>query len=233
MAKTTTKAANKRQITVIDTTLALLAWKRWIESQNNKTFLPLFADEHKHLIVKGGGGSGKSIWAGNKILSRCRWEPGHRFLVVRKTAKSLRESCFHQLATAAYRDYAGEIDRIPKGKSGDMYIRFRNGSEIIFAGLDDVEKLKSIYEITDQEFIDKIVARYLDPATPSYSTVMETSNYSIKFTSEKYPEFYYSLVLVCDVDGTYIHDRMTGRYIDMGDLFDEYDLYNLDEDYEG
>ena len=90
----------------------------------------------------------------------------------------------------------------------------------------------SIYEIKDQEFIDKIVARYLDPATPSYSTVMETSNYSIKFTSEKYPEFYYSLVLVADVDGTYVHDRMTGRYIDMGDLFDEYELYDL-EDYEG
>ena len=90
----------------------------------------------------------------------------------------------------------------------------------------------SIYEIKDQEFIDKIVARYLDPATPSYSTVMETSNYSIKFTSEKYPEFYYSLVLVSDVDGTYVHDRMTGRYIDMGDLFDEYELYDL-EDYEG
>ena len=90
----------------------------------------------------------------------------------------------------------------------------------------------SIYEIKDQEFINKIVARYLDPATPSYSTVMETSNYSIKFTSEKYPEFYYSLVLVSDVDGTYVHDRMTGRYIDMGDLFDEYELYDL-EDYEG
>lgn len=89
----------------------------------------------------------------------------------------------------------------------------------------------SIYEITDQEFIDKIVARYLDPATPSYSTVMETSNYSIKFTSEKYPEFYYSLVLVADIDGTYVHDRMTGRYIDMGNLFDEYELYNL-EDYD-
>ena len=87
----------------------------------------------------------------------------------------------------------------------------------------------SIYEIKDQEFIDKIVARYTDPATPSYSTVMATSNYSIKFTSEKYPEFYYSLVLVADVDGTYIHDRMTGRYIDMGDLFDEYELYDLGE----
>ena len=91
----------------------------------------------------------------------------------------------------------------------------------------------SIYEITDQDFIDKIVARYLDPATPSYSTVMETSNYSIKFTSDKYPEFYYSLILVADIDGTYIHDRLTGRYIDMGNLFDEYELYDLIESEEG
>lgn len=91
----------------------------------------------------------------------------------------------------------------------------------------------SLYEITDQDYIDKIVERYLDPATPSYSTVMETSNYSIKFTSKKYPEFYYSLVLVADVDSTYVHDRMTGRYIDMGDLFDEYELYNLEEYDEG
>lgn len=144
MAKTMTKD----QVVLVDATLALIAWKKWIEERNNEKFLPLFQDQHKHLIVKGGGGSGKSIWAGNKILDRCKWEPGHRFLVVRKTAKSLRESCFHQLVTAAYRDYAGDIERIPKGKSGDMYIRFRNGSEIIFAGLDDVEKLKSIHDIT-------------------------------------------------------------------------------------
>mgnify|MGYP002508345844 CR=1 FL=1 len=29
-----------------------------------------------------------------------------------------------------------------------MRIKFQNGSEILFAGLDDVEKLKSIYDIT-------------------------------------------------------------------------------------
>lgn len=132
----------------VNSMLALLAWKKWLEQTNNDTFLPLFADEHKHLVIKGGGGSGKSIFAGNKLLERCKWEPGHRFLVVRKTAKSLRESCFHQLAVAARQNYAGDIDRIPRGKSGDMYISFRNGSEIIFAGLDDVEKLKSIHDIT-------------------------------------------------------------------------------------
>ena len=83
----------------------------------------------------------------------------------------------------------------------------------------------TIYEIKDQELIDQIVDRYLDENTTSYSTVMDTENYTIKFTSKKYPEFYYSLVLVADSDGVYIHDRLTGRYIDMGLLFDEFNLY--------
>lgn len=144
----TAKTKEQTTIQLVNTTVALIAWQKWLEKTNNETFLPLFADEHKHLVVKGGGGSGKSIWAGNKILERCKWEPGHRFLVVRKTAKSLRESCFHQLAESARKNYAAEIARIPKGKSGDMYITFKNGSEIIFAGLDDVEKLKSIHDIT-------------------------------------------------------------------------------------
>lgn len=39
-------------------------------------------------------------------------------------------------------------ERVDKINRGDMRIVFRNGSEIIFAGLDDVEKLKSIYDIT-------------------------------------------------------------------------------------
>jgi len=84
----------------------------------------------------------------------------------------------------------------------------------------------TIHEILDQEKIDAIVERYMSEDAPSYSTVMETTNYTIKFTSEKYPEFYYSMVLVADVDGVYIHDRMAQRYIDMGLLFDEYALYD-------
>ena len=132
----------------LDATLAALMWMQWLKETSNDTFLPLFADQHKHLILKGGGGSGKSIFAGRKVLDRCKWESGHRFLVVRKTAKSLRESCFHQLRSDALKYYAGDIDRVPKGKSSDMYITFKNGSEIIFAGLDDVEKLKSIHDIT-------------------------------------------------------------------------------------
>jgi len=126
---------------------AALWWKRMRET-NNRTFLPLFGDEHRYLVLKGGGGSGKSIFAGRKVLERCTTEPGHRFLVCRKVDKTLRQSCFKQLRSQAYEYYADDVDYIPKGQSGDMYIRFKNGSEILFSGLDDVEKLKSIFNIT-------------------------------------------------------------------------------------
>ena len=119
-------------------------WWKQLKETNNETFLPLFFDEHRHLVLMGGGGSGKSVFAARKVLERCSTEPGHRWLVVRKVAKTLRESCFQLLKKLAYKYYAKEIKMIPKGKGSDMYILFQNGSEIIFAGLDDVEKLKSI-----------------------------------------------------------------------------------------
>lgn len=132
----------------VDQLLDTALWWQQIRETNNKTFLPLFFDESRFLVLKGGGGSGKSIFAGRKVLERCATEPGHRWLVVRKVAKTLRESCFEQLKSQAYQFYADQVAFIPRGKGSDMYIKLRNGSEILFAGLDDVEKLKSIFDIT-------------------------------------------------------------------------------------
>ena len=123
-------------------------WLRELRETNNDSFLPLFWDKHRYLVLKGGGGSGKSIFAGRKILERAATEPGHRFLVVRKVANTMRNSCFKQLKSQAYNFYAEQVAKIPQGETGDMYIKFKNGSEILFAGLDDVEKLKSIFDIT-------------------------------------------------------------------------------------
>lgn len=127
------------------TALETLRWWKALKRTNNESFLPLFFDEHRYLVLKGGGGSGKSIFAGRKVLERCIGEPGHRWLVCRKVGRTLRESCFAQLRQQIadyYPDSGAVIYR------GDMRIIFPNGSEILFAGLDDVEKLKSIYNIT-------------------------------------------------------------------------------------
>lgn len=123
-------------------------WWRKLKETNNDAFLPLYFDKHRYLVLKGGGGSGKSIFAGRKVLERAATEPGHRVLVCRKVARSIRKSCFDQLKDQAYTYYADQIAFIPKGENSDMYIRFKNGSVIFFSGLDDTEKLKSIFDIT-------------------------------------------------------------------------------------
>lgn len=129
----------------IDSLAAVARWYNQLRDDTNDAFFPLFADERRYLVLKGGGGSGKSIFAGRKVLERCVSEPGHRFLVCRKVARTLRESCFAQLRGQLARHYPGCGAVVSRG---EMRIAFPNGSEILFAGLDDVEKLKSIYDIT-------------------------------------------------------------------------------------
>ena len=123
----------------------LAVWYNNLRDTSNDTYMPLFECDSRYLVLKGGGGSGKSIFAGRKVLERCVSEPGHRFLVCRKVARTLRESCFAQLRgqlAEHYPNCGAVVNR------GDLRIAFPNGSEILFAGLDDVEKLKSIYDIT-------------------------------------------------------------------------------------
>lgn len=61
----------------LDRQVAVAQWYLELRKSNNATFLPLFADEHRYLVLMGGGGSGKSIFAGRKVLERCVSEPGH------------------------------------------------------------------------------------------------------------------------------------------------------------
>lgn len=125
--------------------LDTLQWWKGMKKSNNAAFLPLFFDEHRYLVLKGGGGSGKSIFAGRKVIERVTSEPGHRYLVCRKVGRTLRDSCFAQLRGQIAEFYPDCACRV---YTGDMRMKFPNGSEILFAGLDDVEKLKSIYDIT-------------------------------------------------------------------------------------
>lgn len=124
----------------------LLEDKRRLKEDTNKVYMPLYTNKSRYMVLMGGGGSGKSIFAGQKILRRFTTESGHRILVVRKVAKTLRESCFQQLKSQIIENYNHKLFDINKT---DMRIVYnKNGNEILFAGLDDVEKLKSIYNIT-------------------------------------------------------------------------------------
>jgi len=140
------KKTDKTDDITLNNDLLLAEWYKGLRETNNAKFVPLFFDQHRYLILKGGGGSGKSIFAGRKILERCVAENGHRFLVCRKVGKTIRNSCFTQLV-GQIADYYPDVQT--KINRGDMAIYFpETKSEILFSGLDDVEKLKSIYNIT-------------------------------------------------------------------------------------
>lgn len=108
-------------------------------------FAPLLFCRRRYLVLKGGGGSGKSYFAARKLLYRCTSEPGHRILVVRKVGKDIRDSCFALLLSEAEKYYPGVSLRV---NNTNMSIVFPNGSEILCRGLDNVERLKSITHIT-------------------------------------------------------------------------------------
>jgi len=118
-------------------------WYKHLRETSNKAFMPLYFDEHRYLVLKGGGGSGKSVFAARKLIERAMHEPGHRFLICRKVGKTLRESCWRNILLQLAEYYPGRY----KVNKTDLTITCDNQSVFIFSGLDDVEKLKSIVDI--------------------------------------------------------------------------------------
>lgn len=113
----------------------------------NDIYYPLIFNESRYLVLYGSAGSGKSVFITQKILYRMLSEQGHnhKFLIIRKVAKTIRESVFAEVKNTIA---AWDMIKLFKVNKTDMTITCLNGNTIIFAGLDDVEKLKSISGIT-------------------------------------------------------------------------------------
>lgn len=115
----------------------------------NDAFLPsLFLYDtrrYRYLSYLGGAGSGKSVFLTQRTVLRVLKEPGHRILVVRKVASTLRNSVYR-----LFKDVIGDWGLSHLFTFSDSYLQIRcqNGSEIIFVGLDNAEKLKSVAGIT-------------------------------------------------------------------------------------
>lgn len=112
---------------------------------SNDLFYPLYKNKDRYLVLMGGGGSGKSVFTAQKIIVRMLSEKKHRFLILRKVKITLRESVFSELKAVISRWGLAKLFKI---NESDLRIRCVNGNEILFAGLDDVEKLKSIHGVT-------------------------------------------------------------------------------------
>lgn len=99
-------------------------------------------------VIMGGAGSGKSYGVAQHIILAAL-DPknsARNYLCVRKVARTLRHSIYNLLKHIIYELDLGSEFRF---NSTDMSITSKSGQQIILMGLDDVEKLKSIYGITD------------------------------------------------------------------------------------
>jgi len=118
---------------------------RGIEQAVNPAFRPRLLDYSKRINVEyGGAGSGKSHFVVQKMIVKAL-RSRRRVLVVRKVAATIRESIF-----ALFLDQLSPILPVVKSvNKTDMTISLINGSQFVFKGLDDREKIKSITGIDD------------------------------------------------------------------------------------
>lgn len=107
----------------------------------NKVFVPLWTDTNRFNVLIGGAGSGKSFAVSQRYIERLFTQKGRNLLVVRKVARTNRYSTFAQLKQSL-RLY-NLLDKVTI-RDTDMSILAPNGNCIVFEGLDDVEKIKSI-----------------------------------------------------------------------------------------
>lgn len=107
----------------------------------NTVYLPHLENNARVQIFFGGSSSGKSKFiVGQRTIYRLL-KGGHNFLVCRQTKTSIRGSVATEIAKVITEWGLDSLFTINKT---DGTITCKNGYQVVFAGLDDVEKLKSI-----------------------------------------------------------------------------------------
>lgn len=112
-----------------------------VEFALNDLFFDFVDDwDHKIYFLVGGYGSSKSYHIAVKLIKKLL-EEKRKALVVREVFETIRDSCFDLLQEVAA---SMEVDDLLTFTSSPMQVRFKNGSKIIFKGMDKPAKLKSL-----------------------------------------------------------------------------------------
>ena len=116
------------------------------DSLLNDSYVSLLEDySHRFEVYYGGAGSGKSVFIGQKILYKALADK-RKILIVRKTLNSQKDSCW-RLMLSLLEEW--QIRNHCTVRISDYAIELPNGSILLFKGLDDSERIKSIVGITD------------------------------------------------------------------------------------
>jgi phage terminase large subunit len=117
----------------------------------NDVYLPYLDNTDRYLLFYGGGSSGKSFFIGQRYIYKLLKPTRCNLLIARQTGDTNRKSTFPLMKQVISQWNLGKHFKI---NESDMRIKcLLTGNEVAFAGLDDVEKIKSITfengELTD------------------------------------------------------------------------------------
>lgn len=117
----------------------------------NDVYIPYLTNEDRYLLFYGGGSSGKSYFIAQRFIYKLIHPTRCNLLVVRQTGDTNRRSTFPLLKQVISNWNLAQHFKV---NESDMRIVCKlTGNEVAFAGLDDVEKIKSITfssgELTD------------------------------------------------------------------------------------
>lgn len=113
----------------------------------NDAYYPYLTDYSKRFnVFYGGAGSGKSVFVVQKMILKYLKYPNRKCLVIRNVSNTLRDSIF-----ALFKSTLADWQLYDRCEIREtlLTIDFPNGSQFIFKGLDDPEKIKSIANIDD------------------------------------------------------------------------------------
>lgn len=96
--------------------------------------------DHKFYFLVGGYGSSKSYHVAVKLIKKLLQEK-RKALVIREVFDTIRDSCYDLLEEVAN---AMGVEEYITFTTSPMQVRFKNGSRIIFKGMDKPAKLKSL-----------------------------------------------------------------------------------------
>lgn len=105
----------------------------------NDSYIPFLNASQRTQIFFGGSSSGKSFFLSQRVVMDV--VKGRNYLIVRNVGSTIRHSVFNQIVKTIRAFGLESFFHI----SGNLVITYKpNGRQILFSGLDDVEKLKSI-----------------------------------------------------------------------------------------
>jgi len=106
----------------------------------NPVYLPHLKNNARQQVFFGGASSGKSVFLAQRVVFDLL-SGGRNYLIARQVGRTLRGSVFTEIQKVLG-DW--HVDSLFSVNKSDMLITCENGYQAVFAGLDDVAKLKSL-----------------------------------------------------------------------------------------